>query len=86
MSLGIVLRETLLEMELRRLEVAAAIQGRPQRVVGLEEKGGIPELPGQAEELLPEVARLLIEPPVEAHVPQAPEGGEASRPVVEAET
>ena len=84
--LRIVLREALLEMELRGLEVAAAVQGRPQRVVGLEKKDGISELPGQAEELLPEVSRLSIEPPIEAHVPQAPEGGEEPRAVVEPET
>ena len=73
-------------MELRGLELAAAVQGRPQRVVGLEKKDGIAELPGQADELLPEVSRLSIEPPIETHVPQAPEGGEEPRPVVEPET
>ena len=82
-ALRIVLREALLKMELRGLEVAAAVQGRPQRVVGLEKKDGIPKLPGHAEELLPEVSCLAIEPPIEADVPQAPEGGEEPRAVVE---
>ena len=55
-------------------------------MVGLEEEHRVPELPGQAEELLPAVSRLPIEAPVETHVPQAPEGGEEPRPVVEPET
>src|SRR5712692_2695779 len=83
MALGIVLREALSNMELRGLEVTAAVQGRPQRMVGFEKEDGIPTLPGQAEEPLREASRLAIESPIEADVPQAPEGGEESRAVVE---
>src|SRR5262245_54530853 len=71
-------------MELRGLEVAAAVERRPQRVSSLEEEDGIATLPGQAEEPLREAACFSIESPIEADVPQAPEGGEEAWAVVEA--
>ena len=83
MALGIVVCEALSTMEFRGLEIAAAVQGRPQRVVGFEKEDGILTLPGQAEESLREASRLAIESPIEADVPQAPEGGEEPRPVVQ---
>src|SRR5713101_8361820 len=83
MALGIVLREALSNMELRGLKVTAAVQGRPQRMVGFEKEDGIPTLPGQAEEALREASRLSIESPSKADVPQAPAGGEEPWPVVE---
>src|SRR5712692_9197042 len=52
MALGIVVREALSSMELCGFEVAAAVQDRPQRVVGLEKEDGIATLPGHAEEPL----------------------------------
>ena len=47
MALGIVACEALSTMEFCGLEVAAAVQGRPQRVVGFEKEDGILTLPGQ---------------------------------------
>src|SRR4029450_10155589 len=85
-ALRVVLREALLEMELGGLKVAAAVQGRPQRVMGLEKKAGISELPGQAEKFLPEFSRFTVEPAVKTHMPQAPEGWEEPKPVIEPET
>jgi hypothetical protein len=82
-ALGVVLREPLVETKLRGLEIAAAVQGRPQRVMSFEKEDGISTLPGQAEESFREASRLAIESPIEAHVTQAPKGGEEPRAVVE---
>jgi hypothetical protein len=86
MALWIVLREALSNMEVRGLEVAAAVKGRPQRVMGFEKEDGIPTLPSQAEEPFRVASSLSIESPIEADVPQAPEGGEEPRAIVEPST
>src|SRR5262245_7030332 len=63
MPLRIVLRKPLLDVELCAVEVATAVEDRPQRVVGLEKKHGISTLAGHAEQLLPETSCLAIQPP-----------------------
>jgi hypothetical protein len=85
-TFSIVLLEPLTSMELCGFELPCPIQARPQRMMGLEEKDGISQLSGQAEELIPEVSRLSIEPPIETDVPLPPERWEEPRSIVETHT
>src|SRR6185503_12593855 len=85
-ALHIVLFEALTRMALCALEIAIRVQGRPQRMPGFQEEDGVSKFPGQAEEPFRETSRVSIESSIETHVPEAPEGGEEPRPVVEAET
>ena len=77
--LGVVEGNALLQVRAGRGKLSQTEQGRPQRIVGLQEESRVLHALGQAQELLPQLARRLELRPHQIKHPQSPQHREELR-------